>query len=219
MAKKKAAPQEWRNRIVGNGTMAASQFMANPANARIHPKAQQEALTGSLREIGWIQNVIVNKTTGNVVDGHARIAEALKMGDETPVPYVEVELSEAEEKLALASLDPIAAMAAYDKQQLDALLRDVNTGEAGLQAMLADLANKNGLGEGNNIDELWQGMPEFIQEDKLGFHEIKIHFETEEDMKSFGLLIGQTITDKTKSTWFPYKEKENLKAYKAEDES
>lgn len=152
MAQKKAAPQEWRNRITGNGTMPASQFMANPANARIHPKAQQEALTGSLREIGWIQNVIVNKTTGNVVDGHARIAEALKMGDETPVPYVEVELSEDEEKLALATLDPISAMAAYDKAQLDALLRDVNTGEAGLQAMLADLASKNGIIEADSVD-------------------------------------------------------------------
>lgn len=150
MAKKKAQAQTWRNRIVGGGEQPASQFMANPANARIHPKQQQQALIGSLNEIGWIQNVIVNKTTGNVVDGHARIAEALKMGDETPVPYVEVELSEDEEKLALATLDPISAMAAYDKAQLDTLLRDVNTGDAALQTMLAELAQDNGLDYGGS---------------------------------------------------------------------
>lgn len=147
---KQAQPQTWRNRIVGGGEQPASQFMANPSNARIHPKQQQQALIGSLNEIGWIQNVIVNKTTGNVVDGHARIAEALKMGDETPVPYVEVELTEDEEKLALATLDPISAMAAYDKAQLDALLREVNTGDAALQTMLAELAQDNGLDYGGS---------------------------------------------------------------------
>lgn len=151
MAKKQAKqPPTWRNRIVGGGEQPASQFMANASNARIHPKAQQQALVGSLNELGWIQNVIVNKTTGNVVDGHARIAEALKLGDETPVPYVEVELSEDEEKLALATLDPIASMAAYDKAQLDALLRDVNTGDAALQTMLAELAQDNGLDYGGS---------------------------------------------------------------------
>lgn len=153
MAKKAVKPtatQTWRNRIVGQGVQPASQFLANPSNARIHPKAQQAALTGSLNEIGWIQNVIVNRLSGNVVDGHARIAEALKVGDETPVPFVEVELTDAEEKLALATLDPISAMAAYDKAQLDALLREVNTGDAALQTMLAELASSNGLDYGGS---------------------------------------------------------------------
>jgi DNA modification methylase len=72
---------------------------------------------------------------------------ALREG-QTSIPVTYVELTEAEEAQALLSLDPIAAMAAYDKQQLDALLRDVNTGEAGLQAMLAELAQDNGLDYG-----------------------------------------------------------------------
>lgn len=161
MAKKQTKPpQTWRNRIVGGGEQPASQFMANPANARIHPKQQQQALIGSLNEIGWIQNVIVNKTTGNVVDGHARIAEALKLGDETPVPYAEVELTEDEEKLALATLDPIASMAAYDKAQLDALLREVNTGDAALQTMLAELAQNNGIEYGDTPNFLPVGADE-----------------------------------------------------------
>ena len=82
----------WKNRIVGHGEQAAISFMANPLNWRIHPKAQREALTGVLSEVGWVQSVIVNRTTGNVIDGHARIEEALKLGDETPVPFVEVDL-------------------------------------------------------------------------------------------------------------------------------
>lgn len=135
----------WKNRIVGHGEQAAISFMANPLNWRIHPKAQREALTGVLSEVGWVQSVIVNRTTGNVVDGHARIEEALKLGDETPVPFVEVELSEEEEQKILLTLDPVAAMAAADKQNLDALLRDVSTANDAVADMLTELAEKNGL--------------------------------------------------------------------------
>lgn len=135
----------WKNRIVGHGEQAAISFMANPLNWRIHPKAQREALTGVLSEVGWVQSVIVNRTTGNVVDGHARIEEALKLGDETPVPFVEVDLSEAEEQKILLTIDPISAMAAADKQNLDALLRDVGTASSAVADMLTDLAEQNGL--------------------------------------------------------------------------
>lgn len=142
MAKKQ---QTWRNRIVESGVLAASEFAANPGNWRVHPKPQAEALTGALNDLGWIQEVIVNRTTGLMLDGHLRVALALKQGKDTPVPVKYVELTEAEERLALATLDPIAAMAAADAQKLDELMQDINTGEAGLQAMLAGLAADNGL--------------------------------------------------------------------------
>ena len=38
----------WRNRIIGSGEEAPDQLLANPANWRIHPKAQQDALAGAL---------------------------------------------------------------------------------------------------------------------------------------------------------------------------
>jgi hypothetical protein len=62
-----------------------------------------------------------------------------------PVPYIEVDLSEGEEKLALAILDPMSALAMTDTEALDALLREVSTGEAGLQQMLSDLAVREGI--------------------------------------------------------------------------
>lgn len=135
----------WKNRIVGHGEQPAISYMANPLNWRIHPKAQREALTGILSDVGWVQSVIVNRVTGNVVDGHARIEEMLKLGDETPVPFVEVELSEEEEQKILLTLDPISAMAAADKANLEQLLRDVSTDNAAVSAMLEELAAENGL--------------------------------------------------------------------------
>lgn len=135
----------WRNRIIGSGEEPAGQFLANPQNWRIHPKPQQEAMTGALDEIGWIQEVIVNKQTGNLIDGHLRVTLALRHGEDTPVPVKYVDLTPDEEALALATLDPIAAMAAADKAKLDDLLHDVQTGDEGLQKALAELAEKEGL--------------------------------------------------------------------------
>lgn len=139
--------EPWRNRIIGSGEEAPDQLLANPANFRIHPKPQQDALSGALNELGWIQQVIVNRTTGHVVDGHLRVSLAIS-AREPMVPVLYVDLSPEEEALALLTLDPIAAMAAADKAQLDALLREVQTGDAGIQAMLADLAEREGLAYG-----------------------------------------------------------------------
>jgi hypothetical protein len=138
------AATQWRSRIVGHGEEAPDQLLANPANWRIHPKPQQDALAGVLDQVGWVQDVIVNRVTGHVIDGHLRVS--LAIGRREPsVPVVYVELEPAEEALILATIDPLAAMAATDREQLAALLEDVSTGDAALQAMLDQLAQDAGI--------------------------------------------------------------------------
>lgn len=133
----------WQNRIVESGIEDASQLLANPFNARIHPQFQQQALEGVLDSVGWVQRVIVNKATGHVVDGHLRVALAITRGEPVPVDYVE--LTEAEEKLILASFDYITTMAVYDREQLDALLQEVNSDDARVQEMIAKLGADMGV--------------------------------------------------------------------------
>ena len=203
----------WRNRIVGEGVQPASQFVANPDNWRTHPQAQRDAMRGALNEVGWVQRVIVNKRTGYLVDGHERVWQALQ-NDDAEVPFVEVDLDEREEAYVLATLDPIGAMASADAAKLDELLREVQSGEAGVQAMLAELAAKNQLWDGVPVNDPlaeWEGMPEFENEPKA-VRSLYVHFETEEDVQAFIELIGQEITDKTKSLWFPEKQREDLKS-------
>ena len=65
--------------------------------------------------------VLVNRTTGHIVDGHLRIELALAR-DEPTVPVTYFELTDEEERLVLASLDPLAAMASAEQEQLAALL-------------------------------------------------------------------------------------------------
>ncbi len=128
----------WKQRITGSGMESPEKLMMNPDNWRRHPQSQQAAMEGVLDDLGWIQQVIVNQRTGRLIDGHLRVELARKhKAKEVPVIYVD--LSEAEEKLALATLDPISALAETDSDTLQQLLGQVETDNDALLAMLDDL--------------------------------------------------------------------------------
>jgi hypothetical protein len=57
----------------------------------------------------------------------------------------------------------------------------------------------------NPYDE-WGGMPEFNNTPEA-YRTLYIHFETPEAVESFIGLIKQTITEKTKTLWYPEREK------------
>src|SRR5690606_11357485 len=136
--------ESWRNRIVGAGEEPPDQLLANPRNYRLQPQTQQAALAGVLDEVGWVQQVLVNRRTGHLIDGHLRVSLALRRGEPT-VPVLYVDLAPEEEALILATLDPLAAMATHDAEALDALLRELRTGDAAVQAMLTTLAEDAGV--------------------------------------------------------------------------
>lgn len=193
------------NRIISYGTKPADQFEANPLNYRRHPQRQRDAVQASLRELGWIGVVVENVRTGLLIDGHERVWQALQNNED--VPYIEVDLSEEEEKLALAVFDPITYMAETDSAILDELLRDVNTGEAALQELIEGLAIDAGLVPPDDPNEHWQGMPAFEHKDLTAFQSIHVHFANQEDVDDFAALVDQNITDKTRFIWYPKQEK------------
>lgn len=63
----------------------------------------------------------------------------------------------------------------------------------------------------------WQGMPEFRNENHQ-YMQIVVHFKEEEDVNEFSKLLKQTITDKTKSIWFPKPGKKASLRYKTIEE-
>lgn len=124
MAKKTPPPaSRWRNRIVGHADVPPKEITKNDKNWREHPVFQQESMQDTLDQIGWIQEIIVNKTTGRLIDGHLRLDLALKNNEPT-VPVKYVELTEDEENLALLTFDPIGAMATANLKALQKLQKE-----------------------------------------------------------------------------------------------
>jgi hypothetical protein len=127
------------SRIVGLTYDDPATLLANPYNYRIHPTAQRSALAASLAELGWIDTVIVNDTTGHVIDGHLRVEDALTMNEAT-IPVLHVVVSEAEERKALLTLDPLAALAITDAAVLRDLMPLVASESAALNALWQGIA-------------------------------------------------------------------------------
>lgn len=134
----------WKNRIVRTSNISPEKLTANPKNWRSHPKHQREALKAVLDEVGWVQQVIVNKTTGLIIDGHLRVAMAIER-NEKKIPVNYVELNEEEEALILATIDPIAAMANIDSENLNNLLQELDIENEEINQMLNKLAKEAGI--------------------------------------------------------------------------
>jgi hypothetical protein len=109
------------------------------------PAAQAEALKGVLSEVGIAGALLAYRSERQggalvVIDGHLRKDAAPQAW-----PVLILDVDDAEADYLLAVVDPLAAMAVADAGALDALLSSVQSGEAAVQQMLAELAEGAGL--------------------------------------------------------------------------
>lgn len=107
----------FRNRMAEHGAVKVQDVKPHPRNWRLHPEAQRKLLVEVLGDVGWVDGLLINRTTGLLLDGHARLEEAKKAGL-TEVPATFVELTEAEETMVLALLDPLSSFAYADTDLL-----------------------------------------------------------------------------------------------------
>jgi len=150
---------KWQNRIVGSDRVDPKTLVPNPDNWRLHPEQQSKAMDDTLKELGWIAQIIVNKTTGRIVDGHMRVALAIQRG-ETEVPVTYVELSEEDERKALATLDPLGAAAGADAGSYERLAEHFTTDSLWLRELVTRHSDK--LGDPDSDDD----QTEVTEEDK-----------------------------------------------------
>ena len=141
----KQKPTDYRNRIKALEYVNAADLTPHPGNWRAHPAAQAEALKGVLAEVGIAGALLAYRSERQggalvVIDGHLRKDAAPQRW-----PVLILDVDDAEADYILATYDPLAAMATADAGALDALLSSVQSGEAGVQQMLAELAEGAGL--------------------------------------------------------------------------
>jgi DNA modification methylase len=140
-----------RNRIRELRSVKASQLLPNPKNWRRHPKEQKAALRALLNEIGYADALIARELSDGrlqLLDGHLR-AETTR--DEL-VPVLVLDVTEEEGDKILATLDPLAAMAQADEEQMQALLARLQFESPALGPLLERMAG----------EQAWQaiGLPE-----------------------------------------------------------
>jgi len=135
-----------RNRIVERRKMKPSELLDHPNQWRDHSESQANALAGVLHEIGITDTLKAwysERANGALVtwDGHLR--KSLDPDLEWDVDITD--LTDEEADYALATHDPVSAMAMSNAAALDALLSSVSSGNEAVQEMFADIAAKAGL--------------------------------------------------------------------------
>ncbi len=213
-----AAPTRWDNRIVGYGEEDPKTLRANALNWRKHPASQIAAVRAILEKIGWIQDVIVNLRRSKewgaernrkcMVDGHLRVDLALHDRQKS-VPVKYVDLDPEQERLALATFDPLSAMAQTDGAKLQEVLAGIDLDNEALKAIgsrlqrEADLAVKQAglakesanahdlVGKGAALQEQWQPLRGQVW--KLGRHRLMCGDSTK--AKDVATLVGKTQVD------------------------
>ena len=172
----------------------------NPAeyNPRQISNKQYEDLKASMEKFGCVDPIIINinpERLNVVVGGHQRLRILRELGAEK-VPTVSVNLSEEDERELNVRLNKSGG-----EWDMDILANEFDIVD------LKDWGFKDS-DFGFNIDKInpqdeWEGMPEFKQEDKTPQKQIIVSFKNEKDMQLFSELIGQKLTNKTKSIWYP----------------
>lgn len=189
----------WENRIVEQREMAVSELQENPHNWRLHPASQEGALADLLSQVGVVQGVVFNQRTGCLVDGHLRVRMAVKAKRET-LPVTVVDLSEDEEKLVLATLDPIGALAGANGKILEDIIDSTAMPEGALSALTDSIlapfrAPTDPVGEWGKISDYESG--------NLAHRSVTVHFRDDEAVARFENLLSLSMSKNAKFTWFP----------------
>lgn len=174
---------------------------------KISPDAM-EGLKSSIERFGIVQEIVVNKRNGHIIGGNQRVDAAIAKGiKEVPI-YVE-DIPESEEKVLNVTLNNLHIQGKFDNELLEPLLEEIqeDIGEEDYNSLLLD----DIIPTPTDVNEEWQGMPEYESENLGAFKQIIVSFKTAEDVQDFAKLLRQKIHPKTKSIWFPQVEIDSTK--------
>lgn len=186
----------------------------DPDNARLHPERSIEVIMASLSEFGQMKSIVVRKETMTVVAGNGTLEAATRLGWKRIAANVE-SMTE-EQAMAYGLADNRTAEESHWNievvQRQTALLEEFGSSPLGWSEDELLMLRQNEFTpvpsdeqEGAQTwQDLWQGMPEFIQDDMTSYRHVVVHFRNEEDFLTFLALVEQEPGDvKQKSIWFP----------------
>jgi len=154
---------EVRNREVRR--VRISDIVDNPKNFRTHDDSQKQSFSAAVDEIGWFGYPDVFEHPDHpgkfmLIDGELRSHHlAAHYGDDAAIDVNVTDFSPDEADKALATKDPLAAMAGVEKERLEELLRSAvtETESPEFAALLQRLADDESVAlvdaEGIDVDD------------------------------------------------------------------
>lgn len=131
-----------RNRIKGHRRVRAGDLVPHELNPRLHSEAQRAALAALYAEIGFARSLLAYE----LPDGRLKLIDGHLRQDLTPDMEVDVEVldvSDAEARALLLSLDPLAQLADYDRTTLDRLRAVTSTDSDAIANLWASVGRAN----------------------------------------------------------------------------
>lgn len=184
---------------------ALNKLLPYKDNPRKHTERQVLQIADSISEFGFVNPILIDEKN-MILAGHGRFLAAQKLELET-VPVVIVDNLTEDQKTALVIADnKIAMNSTWDESLLWDQIRKLSDKGFNLDVLAFDEMEILPMTDPNTvIDPLaeWENMPEYSQEDQLAFKTVYVHFKNEQDYKDFQNFIGQPMTHKTKSIWYP----------------
>jgi hypothetical protein len=131
-----------RNRIKGHRRVRAGDLVPHELNPRLHTEAQRAALAALYAEIGFARSLLAYELPDGrlkLIDGHLRQDLAPEMEVDVEV----LDVSDAEARALLLSLDPLAQLADYDGTTLDRLRAVTHTDADAVANLWASVGRAN----------------------------------------------------------------------------
>lgn len=175
-------------------------------NPRIMHRSEFEGLKASILEFGQADAVVVNKDM-TIIGGHMRV-EAMKALGYKDVFCIVLDVDKRTEKKLNVTLNSQAISGNYDSLKLAEII-EVFKLDDNFEDLRLDVIEPLDLSE--QIESEYEGMPEFSQDDQSAYRKLIINFKSEDDVQGFADLIGQNITEKTRSLWYPEAEIDSTK--------
>jgi len=176
------------------------------SNPRQLTKEQASRLRESITEFGYSQLYEI-EPDNTIIDGHQRDEIMLRMDEFGADAEIEVRVAPrkftVEERKKYIALKHRGAVGEWDWDAMHNLYDFEELDEWGFGKH--EILVHGYQVEGSEVDYLkeWEGMPEFEQGDKSSYRRLIVHFMSQDDVKEFCDLIGQQITEKTKSIYHP----------------
>lgn len=129
------------------------------------------------------------------------------IGIRATLAHIEIAPTTARRWQQLATLPPEAITKEW--QKANAAGEELT--EIRVRALVGGWDERSGESEGDFYERVWKGMPEFTRDSTEPAQKIVVNLATREDVRKFEVLLGQRLTDRTNSIWFPYRGRENRK--------